>query len=196
MRRSLICLVIISGTLGVSFAAIRLWPLRVHFLLLTGTVRADDSVYPLQLYTVPLMSGVDSLCVVKHRRALFVYHGGVLLKIYRVALGDAPAGHKHFEGDEHTPEGLYFINGRNPASSCHKNLGISYPNIADRAFARRAGKAPGGDIKIHGLPNGQGYIGAVHIAKDWTNGCVAVTDGEIDELYAHTSVGIPILILP
>lgn len=139
---------------------------------------------------------VDSIVVVKHLRRLQVYRHDSLLKIYRVALGDTPVGHKHFEGDERTPEGLYTIFDKNPNSVCHKNLGISYPNDADRAYARKAGRPVGGDIKIHGLPNGQGHIGKAHLLHDWTNGCVAVTDQEIDELYAHTPVGIPIHILP
>lgn len=139
---------------------------------------------------------IDSIVVVKHERKMYVYGRGRALKAYRISLGDAPEGHKHFRGDEKTPEGLYYIDGKNPNSICHKNLGISYPNDADRAYARRHGQPTGGDIKIHGLPNGQGYIGKGHLLDDWTNGCVAITDEEIDELYAHTRVGIPILILP
>src|SRR5690606_36080682 len=99
-------------------------------------------------------------------------------------------------GDERTPEGLYRINDRNPYSCCHKNLGISYPNLLDREHARRAGRSPGGDFKIHGLPNGQGYIGKAHLASDWTNGCVGIIDDEVDELYMHVATGSPILILP
>lgn len=139
---------------------------------------------------------VDSIVVIKHERKMYVYEKGNALKAYRISLGDTPEGHKHFQGDEKTPEGLYYIDDKNPNSICHKNLGISYPNAADRAYARRHGRPTGGDIKIHGLPNGQGYIGEGHLLDDWTNGCVAVTDEEIDELYAHTKVGIPILILP
>lgn len=146
----------------------------------------------------PLLPGqaVDSILVVKHERKMYVFEKGKPLKAYRIALGDAPEGHKHFQGDEKTPEGLYYIDGKNPNSMCHKNLGISYPNDADRSYARRRSQPTGGDIKIHGLPNGQGYIGKGHLLDDWTNGCVAVTDEEIDELFAHTRVGIPILLLP
>ena len=158
---------------------------------MADSVRAARSYY-----TVPLTTGVDSLCAVKHRRELLAYRHGKLLKIYRFALGDAPVGHKHFEGDERTPEGLYVINDKNPYSSCHKNLGISYPNAADRAYAARKGQAPGGDVKIHGLPNGQGYVGKAHLLHDWTNGCLGVTDEEIDELYKRVAVGTRILILP
>lgn len=138
----------------------------------------------------------DSLVAIKHLRILVGYEKGVAKKAYQFSLGDAPVGHKHFQGDERTPEGLYRINDRNPASICHKNLGISYPNDADRAYARRHGCPPGGDIKIHGLPNGRGYLGAEHLQWAWTNGCIAVTDEEVDELYEREAIGSPILILP
>jgi murein L,D-transpeptidase YafK len=149
-----------------------------------------------RLYAVNLRQPVDSICVIKQDRVMLVFGNDSLIKVYRIALGDTPVGHKHFQGDERTPEGLYRIDGRNPNSSCHKNLGISYPNARDRDYARQAGRATGGDIKIHGLPNGQGYIGKAHVASDWTNGCVAVTDAEIDELYRYVLTGSPILILP
>ena len=152
--------------------------------------------HPHRYYDAVLHEPVDSICVVKSRRELMVFHRDTLLKIYRVSLGDTPLGHKHFQGDERTPEGLYRIDGRNPYSICHKNLGISYPNSRDRAYAARNGRPTGGDIKIHGLPNGQGYIGKLHLEQDWTNGCVAVTDAEIDELYEFVAMGSPILILP
>lgn len=139
---------------------------------------------------------IDSIVVLKHQRRMTVYHKGKALKVYKIALGKRPVGPKHFEGDRCTPEGLYRINNKNPASTYHKNLGISYPNNADRRYAAAQGKSPGSNVKIHGLPNGQGHIGKGHLQYDWTWGCIAVTDEEIDELYAHVPVGIPILILP
>ncbi len=139
---------------------------------------------------------VDSIVVIKHSRDMLVYQNSLLLKRYKISLGDTPVGHKHFRGDERTPEGLYRINDKNPNSICHKNLGISYPNDGDRAYAKKFGLPTGGDVKIHGLPNGQGYIGKGHLQSDWTNGCVAVTDEEVDELYVHTPIGIPIYIMP
>ena len=165
-------------------------------LKLVAHTAAQDSVSHLKYYTASLTTSVDSICVVKHLRELYVFHQGQLQKIYRIALGSAPMGHKHFQGDDRTPEGCYFINGKNPYSSCHKNLGISYPNPADCAYAKRFGLGAGGDIKIHGLPNGQGAVGAAHVMKDWTNGCVGVTDEEIDELFRFTEVGVPVVILP
>jgi len=195
MPRLLIWCLVLTAIGLAAFSYIRSTPLgKSH-----NTVRRVSNIDPLAHYfKVRLKKGtkIDSIVVIKHLRQMSVYRHDTLLKIYRVALGDTPVGHKHFEGDEKTPEGLYTIFDKNPNSVCHKNLGISYPNDADRAYARKAGRAVGGDVKIHGLLNGQGYIGSAHLLDDWTNGCVAVTDEEIDELYAHTPVGIPINILP
>jgi len=145
---------------------------------------------------LPAHAIVDSIVIIKQKRELFVYQKHQLLKIYRIALGAQPKGAKQYKGDMRTPEGMYFINGKNPKSTCHKSLGISYPSVKDREYAQSIGKDPGGDIKIHGLPNGQGYIGAAHTLKDWTWGCIAITDEEIDELYDHVKVGASVNILP
>ncbi len=204
MRRRLAILLIVMLCLAIAgYALVRRSPWAFsHFSLLTAAMdmpdakKLQDSVRNRKYYNAKLHAGIDSIVVVKHFREMYVYNRGNLQKIYRVALGDAPKGHKHFEGDEKTPEGRYYIDGKNPASSCHKNLGISYPNAADRAYAAKYSRRTGGNIKIHGIVNGQGYIGKAHILHDWTNGCVAITDDEIDELYAHTSTGIPIIILP
>lgn len=134
----------------------------------------------------PLPDGVviDKLVVYKSKRKMEAYANEVLIKTYDIALGKDPIGHKQFEGDNKTPEGSYTINARNPNSAYHKNLGVSYPNTADKATADKLGKPVGGDIKIHGLKNGRGYIGKCHRLKDWTAGCIAVTNDEVDELYA------------
>lgn len=123
-----------------------------------------------------------------------VYSEGLLLKTYKVSLGKNPLGRKQFEGDCRTPEGIYSIDGKNPKSAFHKNLGISYPNEKDLENAKRLGKPTGGDIKIHGLRNGKGYISKFHRWKDWTAGCIAVTDTEIDELYDAVKMGAEIYI--
>ncbi|KMK50975.1 protein erfk [[Actinobacillus] muris] len=128
-------------------------------------------------------TSIDRLVVFKHKRQMWAYRGEQLVKIYPIALGFNPIGHKQFEGDGKTPEGIYRINERNPRSAYHKNLGVSYPNAQDTAYAQSQGKSPGGLIKIHGLPNGRGDIGKLHLLKDWTHGCIAVTNEEIDELY-------------
>ena len=145
---------------------------------------------------VPLASEmtIDSIVVEKTQRKMSVYSHGTLQKTYKVALGGDPIGHKQKEGDGRTPEGRYTINDKNPKSQYHKNLGVSYPNVADRARAKAAGYPPGGDIKIHGLE--AGMVGSAHTLYDWTEGCIAVTNEEIDELFAHVPTGTPILILP
>lgn len=141
-------------------------------------------------------TNVSLIKVYKAKRILEVYEGKELVKTYKIALGQNPVGHKHFEGDSKTPEGKYFINGKNDKSKYHKNLGVSYPNQSDKAYAKKYNKSAGGDIKIHGLPNGKGNIGRFHLTRDWTAGCIAVTDQEIDELYKAVQVKTPIHIFP
>lgn len=182
-----------------ALAWVKLWPSNRTLTSVGQQVATTAlSVKEDSLLSVHLPAGakIDSIVVLKHLRLMTAYYKGVALKQYRIALGDAPEGHKHFRGDERTPEGLYCIADRNPNSICHKNLGISYPNPTDRAYAQAHGLPAGGDVKIHGLPNGQGAVGAAHVATDWTNGCVAVTDEEMDELFKCVKLPSPILILP
>jgi len=139
---------------------------------------------------------IDNIVVYKSKRQMLVYSNGQLLKIYKISLGRQPIGAKEFEGDKKTPEGIYSINGKNQNSSYHKNLGISYPGKDDLENARQFGKSAGGDIKIHGIRNGIGFIGKFHRWFDWTMGCIAVTDREIDELYKAVKIGTRIEIKP
>lgn len=132
---------------------------------------------------------IDYIVVDKSQHRLQAFAKGQLIVSYGVAIGKHPVGTKECEGDLKTPEGVYTISGRNPYSGYHKNLGISYPNAADRARANRIGKPTGGDIKIHGLKNGHGYIGRFHRWIDWTNGCIALSNDEMDELYTHVKTG-------
>jgi len=103
-------------------------------------------------------------------------------------LGFAPTGHKEIEGDGKTPEGAYFIDRKNPNSSFYLSIGISYPNAADRAKARAMGESPGGDIFIHGTPK------RFRREPDWTWGCIAVKDREMEDIYAMVNVGTPIFL--
>ena len=146
----------------------------------------------------PLPEGLtfDRLLLEKSLHKLTAFSKDKPVRVYYVALGTAPVGHKQFQGDKKTPEGIYTINGKNPNSAYHKNLGVSYPNAADREFARKQNKSPGGDIKIHGLAPSFADLGASHRLTDWTFGCIAVTNPEIDELYARTPVGVSIEIRP
>lgn len=139
---------------------------------------------------------IDSLVVYKSRRELMAYSNGQLIKTYNISLGRNPIGDKEFEGDKKTPEGVYFINAKNPNSGYYKNLGISYPNELDIEFSERLGKPTGGDIKIHGLRNGLGFIGKFQRWYDWTAGCIALTDREVNELYNTVIIGTKIEIKP
>lgn len=145
---------------------------------------------------LPSDAKVDKLILKKNKRELSVFYQGKLLKTYHVSLGRNPKGHKQKEGDKKTPEGLYFIDSKNPQSGYHRNLGVSYPNKEDILNAKNAGVDPGGEIKIHGLRNGLGFIGKFHWWFDWTAGCIALTDQEIDELYRAVEMRSPILIQP
>ncbi len=134
---------------------------------------------------------VTRLRLYKSERLLVLDGVEGVLKTYRVGLGFAPKGHKQFEGDGRTPEGAYTIDRRNPNSLFHLSIGISYPNDADRAFAASQGKSPGGDIFIHGGP--RRGIDPVN-KQDWTAGCIAVTDRQIEQIYAMVRDGTPIYI--
>lgn len=138
----------------------------------------------------------DRIVIEKHDRRLTTYRAGAPIKTYRIALGFSPVGHKTREGDGKTPEGVYVIDGRLARSQFHRALHISYPNAADREAARRAGVDPGGAIMIHGLGNGWGWLDAAHRLTDWTAGCIAVTNEEIEELWAAVPDGTPVEIRP
>lgn len=138
----------------------------------------------------------DRLVIEKSARRLNAFSEGKCLKSYKIALGSQPVGDKEFEGDGKTPEGRYHISSKNPNSKFHKSLGISYPDKADIENARKLGKPPGGDVMIHGLMNGFGFVGKLHRQRDWTLGCIALTNEEIDELYDAVDTGTPIEINP
>ena len=121
---------------------------------------------------------------------------GKVIRTYDVSLGRGGLAPKEREGDARTPEGHYVIDSKNEASAYHRALHISYPNAEDRARAAKLGVPPGGAIMIHGLPNGMHWIGSAHRLYDWTLGCVAVTDPEIDEVWSLVSVGTPVEIRP
>ncbi len=137
-----------------------------------------------------------SLVLEKSKRRLTAYVKGKPVRVYLVALGEQPVGRKEFQGDNKTPEGKYTINDKNPNSAYYKNVGISYPNRTDRERAQKLGKPPGGDIKIHGLAPHFAEIGAAHRTTDWTYGCIAVTNPEMEEIYTRTPLGTPIEIRP
>lgn len=137
---------------------------------------------------------VTQVQVHKADRKMYLLHNDEVLKTYDIHLGGNPVGKKHFEGDGKTPEGLYYITHRNPNSTYHLSLGISYPNNEDRAYAKAHGKPTGGDIFIHGGPVTK--RSKKNKNGDWTAGCIAVKDGQIEMIYAMVKPGTPIMILP
>ena len=141
-------------------------------------------------------SDADQIVVRKAKRELLLLREGKPLRRYKIALGRTPVGPKRRQGDGKTPEGGYTIVGRNNRSSYYRSLRISYPSAEDILRARRAGVSPGGDIMIHGLPNGLGKLGAAHRERDWTEGCIAVTNEEIEEIWRLVPDGTPIRIEP
>jgi murein L,D-transpeptidase YafK len=146
----------------------------------------------------PLPAGttIDRIVVEKSARRLSIFREGNQIKTYRIALGRNPVGAKREEGDMKTPEGIYKIDDRNPQSSFHLALHVSYPSEEDDKRAAARGVSAGFDIMIHGIQNGRGWIGALHRWKDWTAGCIAVTDEEIEELWRVTPDGTTIEICP
>ena len=139
---------------------------------------------------------VDQIIVVKSTRTMTLMHHDQVLKTYRVALGTVPVGAKQQRGDHKTPEGDYIINARNGHSQFHLALRISYPNAADRARARKLGVPTGGDIMIHGLMPEYAWLGASHRETDWTDGCIAVSNQEIEEIWKLVPVGTKVKIRP
>ena len=163
--------------------------LFLFLLLLSGSaVQAqEDSNLP-----------VDNILVNKADRKLYLKNGDKVIKQYRIALGGEPIGPKEREGDNKTPEGQYFIEAHNPYSSYHLSLRISYPNEEQKKKAKENNYSAGGDIMIHGLPNKlpNTLFKLVHFSMDWTQGCIAVTDEEIEEIYKLVPDKTPILITP
>ena len=144
----------------------------------------------------PATTQADLVEVFKSERRLELRRDGCILKTYRVALGFAPLPHKEREGDGRTPEGRYSIDARNPRSAFHLSLRVSYPDAGDRAQAAGLGVSPGGDIYIHGLPNGLRKLWTPHPRRDWTTGCLAVTDAEMREIWSLVPTGARVVIHP
>lgn len=138
----------------------------------------------------------DHVLVVKSERQLYVMRGDKVLAIYPVTLGAEPKGHKQRQGDERTPEGHYVLDHKNVNSKFYKSIHISYPNAQDRENARKSGVSPGGDIMIHGMPNGWAWTWPLLQQYPWTDGCIALRDKDMDEVWAAVDVGTPIEIRP
>ncbi len=162
---------------------IRICALAVFFFLVPGVV-------------FPVVTKADKVLVIKNKRVLMLLRDGEIFRTYKVALGKQPTGHKTRQGDRRTPEGKYVLDSRNPKSKYHLAIHISYPNESDILNARNRGVSPGGDIMIHGLPPGVGKSEEAYSFLDWTDGCIAVTNSEMEEIWQLVADGTPIEIKP
>ncbi|MFD2058701.1 murein L,D-transpeptidase family protein [Mesorhizobium calcicola] len=153
-----------------------------------------SAIFPFMIAIVPASAGekVDLVRVDKSERRLDLIGDGKVMRSYNIALGGDPLGHKHQEGDQRTPEGRYVLDWRNPNSIAHKSIHVSYPNADDLAAAKARNVDAGGMIMIHGQPNGFGWWGWLLQLVDWTDGCIAVTDSDMDEIWAMVADGTPI----
>lgn len=138
----------------------------------------------------------DKILIKKSQRKMELYAKEKLIKSYKISLGFAPIGPKQQEGDGKTPEGDYTVLSKNPRSQFHLSLKISYPNAADKKNAQKKKISPGGDIMIHGLGKQFSYLGKLHTLHDWTLGCIAVTNDEIEEIWKLVIEGTIVKIEP
>lgn len=139
---------------------------------------------------------VELVTVHKAARTLSLWSGGQVVRTYSVALGWSPVGHKRYNGDGRTPEGDYVLDFRNDNSAYYRSIRISYPNAQDLRAARASNLDPGGDIMIHGQKNGASWAELTRRYRDWTLGCIAVTNAEMDEIWSLVPLGTPIRIQP
>jgi murein L,D-transpeptidase YafK len=138
----------------------------------------------------------DLVRVVKREKRLYLIRNGEVLASFRVAFGASPMGHKERQGDERTPEGRYVLDYKNAGSKYYKSIHISYPNAQDREHARKLGVDPGGDIMIHGQPNGREVFTPITQLFNWTDGCIALSNNNMEIVWKAVDAGTPIEILP
>ncbi len=158
--------------------------------------KADTRMPVATSYEPADIQSVSKVVVRKGERRLYLMDGEEVVRSYRISLGDNPEGHKLYEGDERTPEGSYTLDWRNAESDFYKSIHISYPSQRDRELASAWGLDPGGSIMIHGLPNDAGDLAFAYAGLDWTDGCIAVNNQEMDEIWQLVSNGTPISIHP
>ncbi len=171
--------------------------LQRQFTVLTGVATLLTG---LCLLAIPAQAGdfpmADKIVVEKENRRLYLMRNGEIFRTFEIALGVAPIGNKEREGDQRTPEGRYLLDDRNPDSDFFLSIHISYPSLAERVAARQKGLDPGGSIMIHGQPNEPTYSAAYYRQEDWTNGCIAVSNSDMIDIWLMTPNDIPIEILP
>lgn len=151
---------------------------------------------PMAPATTTALPVATEVVVLKSKRRLELWQGQKLLRSYRVSLGLNPIGHKQYEGDFRTPEGRYVLDTRNPRSEFFLSIRVSYPDSNDLARARRAGVRPGGAIMIHGLPNEPRWSPEHYAREDWTDGCIALSNADMMEVWMLVADGTPINIRP
>ena len=179
------------------------FPLLVMItLILVSLIGISAIAFAKNTTNIPKYSGsipadviIDKVYVDKSERVLNLLSNNKVIKSYHIALGDSPVGHKHQQGDERTPTGHYTLDYKNEKSGYHRSIHVSYPNAAEQAQARKRGVSPGGDIMIHGQKNGFGHLAALTQQRDWTDGCIAVTDKAMDEIMSIYKAGMLIEIV-
>lgn len=169
-------------------------PLLLAYFLLTALVLCFAS--PLAAQAPKPLPKADFVLVNKSQSRLYLMKKGKIIKDFHVVFGENPHGHKQQEGDKRTPEGRYTLDFKKSDSAYYRAIRISYPNKKDIQRARERGQKPGGDIMIHGQKNGRGWLAPFSRFFNWTDGCIAVTDAEIEEIWSAVDVGTPIEIQP
>ena len=172
------------------------WLLAALVTVFAGLLAVSLVFYVAPVAVPSQVPSVDFILVEKHAHQMQMYSQGVFVRSYDIALGRGGSGAKAKSGDNKVPEGLYRIIGRNPLSAFHLSLRIGYPTAQQQKDAERAGVDPGGDVMIHGLRNGLGWLGSWHRMLDWTRGCIAVTDDEIEQIWKTVPNGTLIEIRP
>ncbi|MDJ0948052.1 MAG: L,D-transpeptidase family protein [Alphaproteobacteria bacterium] len=168
----------------------------VRLLVVLGVLASASCAPPRPPKVEPLPLAADRVIVLKGERRLVLLNQGQEVRSYQIALGRNPVGRKEHKGDGRTPEGTYVLDWRNPRSEFYRSIHISYPNGEDVMRARQRGVSPGGDIMIHGLPNHLAGIDGDHAKWDWTEGCIAVKNEEMDEIWQAVADGTIIEIRP
>lgn len=174
------------------------WLFVVIGLALSAIISTSAIAYTKSAKQPPAMAShiiIDKVLVDKAARQLQLLSAGEVIKTYHIALGGNPVGHKRQQGDERTPSGTYTLDYKNEKSKFYRSIHISYPNATDKARAKSLGVNAGGDIMIHGQKNGLGHLAAITQKRDWTEGCIAVTNDEMDEIMAAVEIGTPIEIV-
>jgi murein L,D-transpeptidase YafK len=164
----------------------------IKLLLIVLGVAIAAAIYALSPPGAPPAVAADKVVVLKSEHQMMLLRNDAVLKTYQISIGRNPIGPKTRAGDHRTPEGSYVVDWRNPKSKFHLSLHVSYPNARDIENGTREGRQPGGDIMIHGMQNGLSWIGRFHRFVDWTDGCIAVTDAEMDQIWRAVPDGTPV----